>query len=51
MANRTKPKQKKIMLSEEKAAALEAYLKSKNIKLQDFLEAYIDEQLEKNKEN
>ncbi len=47
MANRTKPKQKKVWLSEEKAAALGAYLKSKNIKLQDFLESYIDEQLER----
>lgn len=49
MANRTKPKQKKIMLSEEKSAALDAYLKSKNVKLQDFLESYIDKELEKNK--
>ena len=51
MDNRTKPKQKKFWLSEEKAAALDAYLKSNNIKLQDFIEAYIDEQLEKDKEN
>lgn len=48
MANRTKPKQKKFWLSEEKAAALDIYLKQKGIKLQDFLEAYIDEVLKKN---
>ena len=51
MANRTKPKQKKIMLSEEKAAALDDYLKANNIKLHEFLEFYIDEELEKNKKN
>lgn len=51
MVNRIKPKQKKIMLSEKKAAALDVYLKSNNIKLQDFLESYIDKQLEKDKEN
>lgn len=39
------------MLSEEKAAALDDYLKANNIKLQEFLEFYIDEELEKNKKN
>lgn len=48
MANRTKPKQKKLWLSEEKAAVLDSYLKSNNIKLQDLLEDYIDKVLEKN---
>lgn len=47
MANRVKNKQRKIYLTEEKSAALDAYLKSNGLKLQDFLEKHIDEVLKK----
>lgn len=47
MAIRTKPKQKKIMLSEEKAVALDKYLADNNLKLQDLLEGFIDTLLKK----
>lgn len=49
MAHTTKTKQAKVRLTPEKAAALNKLLEEKGLKLQDFLESYIDEQLEKNK--
>lgn len=49
MAHTTKTKQVKIRLTPEKAAALNAHLESNGLKLQDFLENYIDKVLEKNK--
>lgn len=47
MANRVKNKQRKIYLTEEKSAALDVYLKTEGLKLQDFLEKHIDEVLAK----
>ncbi|NKF05286.1 hypothetical protein J1C67_14465 [Clostridium gasigenes] len=45
MANRTKPKQRKIMLTEEKSLELDEYLLRKKISLQNLLEEYIDKLL------
>ena len=42
MSNRTKSKQRKIYLTEEKSLELDKYLKANGIKLQEFLETHID---------
>ncbi|BDC01862.1 TPA: hypothetical protein ACF2DS_002420 [Clostridium perfringens] len=44
--NRTKSKQVKIRLSDEKKEAWELYLKNKGLKSQEVIEEYIDKLLE-----